>query len=154
MIFFAGNPVDYFYLDEFYNRQYERDDRFGQVFTLFTALAIFIAALGLLGLASFMTLQRTREIGIRKALGSSVSGIIMLLSRGFMQPVLIAIVIACPLGWLLMDYWLQSFPYRTTISTWTFIVSAVLVLVIAFLSVSSQAMKGAMAKPAETLKYE
>lgn len=152
--FFAGNPIDYFFLDQFFNRQYERDDRFGQVFTLFTALAIFIAALGLLGLASFMTFQRTREIGIRKVLGSSVSGIILLLSRGFMQPVLIAIVIACPLGWWLMDQWLQSFPYRTVISTWTFIVSGAVVLIIAFLSVASQAMKAATTKPAETLKYE
>ncbi|MBA4055519.1 MAG: ABC transporter permease, partial [Marivirga sp.] len=152
--FFPGNPVDYFFLDQFFNRQYERDNRFGQVFTLFTALAIFIASLGLLGLASFMTLQRTREIGIRKVLGSSVSDIIMLLSRGFMQPVVIAIFIACPLGWWLMNQWLQAFPYRTTISTWTFLVSGTLVLLIAFVSVASQTLKAATTKPAETLKYE
>jgi putative ABC transport system permease protein len=152
--FFAGNPVDYFFLDQFFNRQYERDDRFGQVFTLFTVLAIFIASLGLLGLASFMTLQRTREIGIRKVLGSSVSGIVLLLSKGFMQPVVIAILIACPLGWWLMDQWLQSFPYRTTIGLWPFLISGLMVLIIAFLSVSSQAMRAAMSKPAETLKHE
>ncbi len=152
--FFAGNPIDYFFLDQFFSRQYERDDRFGQVFTLFTGLALFIAALGLLGLASFMTLQRTREIGIRKVLGSSVSGIILLLSKGFMQPVLIAIVIACPLAWFLMNQWLQSFPYRTNINLWIFGISGLLVLIIAFVSVSSQAMKAAMTKPAETLKYE
>ena len=152
--FFAGNPMDYFFLDQFFNRQYERDDRFGQVFALFTMLAIFIASLGLLGLASFMTLQRTREIGIRKVLGSSVSGIIMLLSKGFMQPVIIAIAIACPLGWLFMEQWLQSFPYRTTISTWPFAISGILVLLIAFMSVSSQAIRAAMTKPAETLKHE
>src|SRR5688572_23225968 len=87
-------------------------------------------------------------------LGSSVSGIIMLLSKGFMQPVLIAIVIACPLGWILMEQWLQSFPYRTTISTWPFAVSGILVLLIAFMSVSSQAMRAAMTKPSETLKHE
>ena len=152
--FFPGNPLDYFFLDEFYNLQYAHDDRFGEVFTIFTGLAIFIASLGLIGLASFMTVQRTREIGIRKVLGSSVSGIIVLLSKGFMQPVLIAIVIACPIGWWLMEKWLQSFPYRTTIGLWVFVVAGVLVLMIAFLSVSSQTLKAAMTKPAETLKYE
>ena len=152
--FFPGNPLDYFFLDQFFNRQYAREDRFGEVFTLFTVLAIFIASLGLLGLASFMAQQRTREIGIRKALGSTTSGIVMLLSRGFIQPVLIAILLACPVAWWVMDQWLESFPYRMEISLWTFIVAGVLVLLVAFLSVSSQALKAAMAKPAETLKYE
>jgi putative ABC transport system permease protein len=152
--FFPGNPVDYFFLDQFFNRQYERDNRFGQVFTIFTILAIFIASLGLLGLASFMALQRTKEIGIRKVLGSSVSNIIILLSKGFMRPVLLAILIACPLGWWLMNQWLESFPYRTTIGLWPFVISGLLVLMIAFISVSSQTLKAAMTKPAETLKYE
>jgi putative ABC transport system permease protein len=152
--FFPGNPLDYFFLDQFFNRQYERDDRFGQVFTIFTMLAIFIASLGLLGLASFMASQRTREIGIRKVLGSSVTGIIMLLSRGFIQPVFIAILIACPLGYWIMELWLESFPYRTSIGIWTFGVAGAIVLLIAFVSVSSQALKAAMTKPAETLKYE
>ncbi len=152
--FFPGNPIDYFFLDQFFNRQYEREDRFGQVFTLFTVLAIFIASLGLLGLASFMTLQRTREIGIRKVLGSSVSGIVTLLSKDFMQPVLISIIIATPLGWWLMDKWLESFPYRTSISPWVFVIAGVLVLLTAFFSVSSQTLKAAMTKPAETLKHE
>ena len=153
-IFFSGNPLDYFFLDQFYNRQYERDDRFGEVFTIFTILAIFIASLGLLGLASFMALQRTKEIGIRKVLGSSVSGIVVLLSKGFMKPVLIAIFIAFPVGWWLMEKWLQSFPYRTDISVWVFAVSGLLVLIIAFLSVASQTLKAALTKPADTLKYE
>jgi putative ABC transport system permease protein len=152
--FFPGNPIDYFFLDQFFNRQYDRDDRFSQVFTLFTILAIFIASLGLLGLASFMAVQRTREIGIRKVMGSSVSGVILLLSQKFMRPVLLAILIACPLGWWLMSRWLQSFPYHTTISAWTFLGSGMLVTAIAFVSVSSQTLKAAMTKPAETLKYE
>ena len=151
---FPGNPVDYFFLDQFFNKQYERDDRFSEVFALFTALAIFIASLGLIGLASFMTLQRTREIGIRKVMGSTSSGIVVLLSKGFLQPVLIAIVLACPLGWWLMDRWLRSFPYHTTIQPWIFVLSGILVLVIAFISVSSQTLKAALTKPAETLKYE
>lgn len=152
--FFPGNPLDYFFLDEFFNRQYERDDRFGQVFTIFTVLAIFIASLGLLGLASFMASQRTREIGIRKVLGSTVTGIILLLSRGFIQPVFLAILIAWPLGYWIMSLWLESFPYRTSIPMWSFLASGVIVLFIAFVSVSSQALKAAMTKPAETLKYE
>jgi putative ABC transport system permease protein len=152
--FFPGNPMDYFFLDQFFNRQYERDDRFGHVFTLFTFLAIFIASLGLLGLASFMTVQRTKEIGIRKVLGSSVSQIILLLSKGLIQPVIVAILIAWPLGWWLMNRWLQSFPYQTTISPLVFALSGIVVLLIAFISVSSQAMKAATTKPAETLNHE
>jgi putative ABC transport system permease protein len=152
--FFPGNPIDYFFLDQSFNRQYERDDRFGEVFTLFTGLAIFIASLGLVGLASFMTVQRTREIGIRKVLGSSAADIVVLLSKGFMQPVLLGIVIAFPLGWWLMSQWLQSFPYHTQVPWWVFAVSGLLVFFIAFISVSSQTLKAAMTKPAETLKYE
>jgi putative ABC transport system permease protein len=152
--FFPDKPLDYFFLDQFFNRQYARDDRFGQVFAIFTGLAIFIASLGLVGLASYMTTQRTKEIGIRKVLGSSASGIVVLLSKGFMQPVLISIALAIPLGWWLMERWLQSFPYRTQIHVWVFAVAGLAVLFIAFISVSSQTLKAAMTKPAETLKYE
>ncbi|MEJ0055264.1 MAG: ABC transporter permease [Bacteroidota bacterium] len=152
--FFPGNPLDYFFLDQFYGRQYEREDRFGQVFNLFTGLAIFIAALGLFGLASFMALQRTKEIGIRKVLGSSVPEIVVLLSRSFLQPVLLANLIAWPLAWWVMDKWLTSFPYRIDIHPGVFILSGLSVGMIAFLSVSSQTLKAALIKPAETLKHE
>lgn len=152
--FFPGNPLDYFFLDQYFDRQYERDDRFGKVFTLFTVLAIFIASLGLLGLSSYMTIQRTKEIGIRKVLGSTVSGIILLLSRGFMQPVFLSIIIAAPLGWWLMNKWLLSFPYRTGVDLWIFVVSGFVVLVIAFVAVSSQTLKAASTKPSESLKHE
>lgn len=152
--FFPGNPVDYFFLDQFFNKQYEKDDRFGQVFTLFTALAIFIASLGLFGLASFMALQRTKEIGIRKVLGSSVQQIVALLAKGFLKPVLIANLIAWPLAWWIMDRWLETFPYRITVNPLFFVAAGFLVIVIAFISVSSQTLKAAMAKPADTLKYE
>jgi putative ABC transport system permease protein len=152
--FFPGNPLDYFFLDQFFNRQYARDDRFGAVFTIFTGLAIFIASLGLVGLASFMTSQRTREIGIRKVMGSTSSAIVLLLSKGFLQPVLVSIVLACPLGWWLMNKWLQSFPYHTNVQLWVFAASGIFVIIIAFVSVSSQTWKAALTKPAETLKYE
>lgn len=151
---FAGNPIDHFFLDQFFNRQYDRDDRFGKVFTLFTFLAIFIASLGLLGLASFMTIQRTKEIGIRKVLGSSVNGIVLLLSKGFIQLVLIANVIAWPLAWWLMNLWLESFPYRIELNPLLFLLAGLLVVLVAFLSVSIQTLKAARINPARTLKYE
>jgi putative ABC transport system permease protein len=152
--FFPGNPLDHFYLDEFYNRQYEGDRQFGQIFSLFTALAIFIACMGLFGLASFMTMQRTKEIGIRKVLGSSPAGIVILLSRGFVQLVLVANVVAWPLAWFLMDNWLQSFPYRIEINPLLFVLAGAGVILIAFLSVGFQTLRAALINPAETLKYE
>ena len=152
--FFPGNPVEYFFLDQFFNKQYEKDDRFGQVFTLFTFLGILIASLGLFGLASFMALQRTKEIGIRKVLGSSVSGIVMLLAKGFLQPVVIANLIAWPLAWWVMDRWLQTFPYHISVNPLFLVAAGILVVLLAFISVSSQTLKAAMTKPADTLKYE
>jgi putative ABC transport system permease protein len=124
------------------------------VFNLFTTLAILIASLGLFGLASFIAIQRTKEIGIRKVLGSSVTGIVLLLSRGFLQPVLLANVIAWPLAWWAMNQWLQTFPYRIAISPLVFILAGLVVVVIAFVSVAGQTLKAALLQPANTLKYE
>jgi putative ABC transport system permease protein len=151
---FGDAPLDYFFLDDFYNKQYEKDDRFGKVFSLFTGLAIFIASLGLLGLASFATAQRTKEIGIRKVLGSSISGIVLLLSGSFMRHVLIANVIAWPLAWWIMQQWLQSFSYRVSINPMIFLLSGGIVVLIAFISVSSQTIKAALKEPVKTLKHE
>lgn len=152
--FFPGNPIDYFYLDQFFNRQYESDRQFGNIFTLFTGLAIFIACLGLFGLASFLTTQRTKEIGIRKVLGSSVSNIVLLLSRGFIQLVLVANLFAWPLAWFAMDSWLQGFPYRIQLNPAWFIIAGLGVVMIAFFSVGFQTLKAALVNPAKTLKYE
>ncbi len=151
---FDGNPIDHFFLDQFFNRQYEQEKQFGQIFALFTVLAIFIACLGLFGLASFMTAQRTKEIGIRKVLGSNVSSIVLLLSTGFIRLVLIANIIAWPLAWWLMDMWLQSFPYRIDINPLLFLLAGLGVVLIAFLSVGLQTFKAALLNPAKTLKYE
>lgn len=151
---FPGNPINYFFLDEYFNRQYDGDRLFSQTFTLFTALAIFIACLGLFGLASFMTLQRTKEIGVRKVLGSSVTGVVLLLSRGFVQLVLIGNLVAWPLAWYIMDQWLSAFPYRITINPLLFVAAGGVVVLIAFLSVSLQTIRAARANPAKTLKYE
>lgn len=152
--FFPGNPFDYFYLDQFFNKQYEQDDRFGTVFTLFTGLAIFTAMLGLFGLASFMAVQRTKEIGIRKVMGSSVSGIVLLLTRSFVKPVLLANLVAWPLAAWMMNRWLEGFPYRIALGAMPFVLAGLVVLLLSFLSVGSQTLKAAMSKPAETLKYE
>ena len=152
--FFPGNPLDYFYLDQFFNRQYESDRQFGQIFAIFTMLAIFIACLGLFGLASFLTIQRTKEIGIRKVLGSTVPNIVILLSREFLLLVIIANFIAWPLAWWLMNNWLLGFPYRIEMSPILFVGAGLGVLLIAFLSVGFQTIKAAMVNPAKTLKYE
>lgn len=153
-IHFPGNPMDYFFLDQFFNRQYESDRRFGKIFSLFTLLAIFVACLGLFGLASFMTIQRTKEIGIRKALGSTSSQVVMLLSRGFIQLVIIANMIAWPLAWFGMEWWLQGFPYRITINPILFVIAGLAVVLIAFLSVGFQTFKAAAVNPASSLRSE
>jgi putative ABC transport system permease protein len=151
---FPDNPIDYFFLDQFFNRQYDNDKRFGQIFSMFTALAIFVACLGLFGLASFMTIQRTKEIGIRKALGSTSSQVVLLLSKGFIQLVLIANIIAWPLAWFVMDTWLQNFPYRISINPVLFVLAGLGVVAIAFLSVGFQTLKAAQINPAKTLRSE
>ncbi len=152
--FFPGNPIDHFFLDQFFNRQYDGDRRFGTIFSLFTVLAIFVACLGLFGLASFMTMQRTKEIGIRKALGSSSSEVVVLLSKGFIQLVILANLIAWPLAWFGMERWLESFPYRINISPTLFVLSGLAVVMIAFLSVGFQTWKAAKVNPALTLRSE
>jgi putative ABC transport system permease protein len=152
--FFTGNPLDYFFLDAFFNKQYESDRQFGQLFGLFSMLAIFVASLGLFGLASFLTIQRTKEIGIRKVLGSTVSNIVLILSKGFVQLVIISNLIAWPLTWWIMHSWLQSFPYHIDISPILFLATGVAVIVIAFLSVGMQTLKAALLNPTETLKHE
>ena len=151
---FSETPMDYFFLDQFYNRQYDKDNRFGKVFTLFTGLAIFIASLGLLGLASHVTAARAKEIGIRKVLGSSIAGIVVLLLEGFMIPVLMACLLAWPLSWWATEIWLQSFPSRVSTSPMMFIISGASIMTIAFLCVFYQTLKAALLSPAKMLKYE
>jgi putative ABC transport system permease protein len=128
--------------------------RFGKVFGLFAFLAIFIAALGLFGLSSYTTLQRTREIGLRKVLGSSVGNAVLLLLRYFFIQVLIAVPIGLGVGYLIMSGWLQNFPYRTGIGWWFFLLPILTVLLITVLTVSSQVIKTAHVNPAESLRSE
>lgn len=151
---FPENPFDYFFLDTFFQRQYQTDRQFGQVFGFFALLAIFVASLGLFGLASFTASQRTKEIGIRKVLGSTVPNIFLLLSKDFLKLVIIANVIAIPLVVYFMNKWLHTFAFRINIGYWIFLVSAVLTLFIALITVSFQSIRAAMANPVKSLRYE
>jgi putative ABC transport system permease protein len=153
-LIFPGNPFDYFFLDSFFNRQYKNDRQFAHVVAFFSMLAIFVAALGLFGLASFAATQRTKEIGIRKVLGSTVTNIFLLLSKDFLKLVLIANLIAIPLVWIMMDAWLQAFAFRITIGVWVFLVAAAATIFVSLLTVSFQSIKAAIANPVRALRYE
>jgi putative ABC transport system permease protein len=152
--FFPGNLFDYSFLDERFNRQYENERLFSKAFGIFAALAIFVACLGLFGLAMFSTIQRTKEIGVRKVLGASVSNILLLLSKDFVRLVLIASVIAFPVAWWVMHKWLQDFSYRISISWWIFLIAGAAALLVALLTVSFQAIKAAVANPVKSLRTE
>ena len=152
--FFPTDPFTYSFLNERYDKQYRSDERFGQVFGFFTLLAVLVACLGLFGLATFTTEQRTKEIGVRKVLGASVSGIVTLLSKDFLRLVLIAIVIASPLAWYAMSKWLQGFAYKIDIEWWIFAVAGLLAVGIALLTVSFQSIKAALMNPVKSLRNE
>lgn len=152
--FFPGNTFDYFFLDDHFNNQYKADQRFGQVFGFFTILAILVACLGLFGLASFTTLQRTKEIGIRKILGASVPGILNLLYREFAFLILVAFCIAVPLAWFAVNNWLQGYAFRINIHWSFFMLPFGMILLIALFTVSFQVIKAAVANPINSLRTE
>ena len=149
-----NRPFSYFFLDDFFDKQYRTEERFGKLFLNFAILAIFISCLGLLGLASYSTIQRTKEIGVRKVLGASVPNIVNLLSREFLKLVAISSLIAFPIAWLAMHKWLQDFAYRTIISWWVFLTAAILATLIALATISFQAIKAAIANPVKSLRTE
>ncbi|HEV3222864.1 MAG TPA: ABC transporter permease [Puia sp.] len=149
-----ARPFSYFFLDEYFNEQYKSEQRFGKLFLNFAILAIIISCLGLLGLASYNTMQRTREIGIRKVLGASVTNIVNLLSKDFLRLVGIAVIIASPIAYFSMHKWLQDFAYRIPISWWIFVIAAVTATLIAILTVSFQAIKAAVSNPVKSLRTE
>jgi putative ABC transport system permease protein len=154
MNFFPGNTFDYSFLDEQFNAQYKNDELFGKAFSIFGGFAIFIACLGLLGLSLFATIQRTKEIGVRKVLGASVSNIVLLLSKDFIKLVLMAIVIAVPIAYYILHNWLQDFAYRITISWWIFGLSGVVAIAVALATISFQAVKAAGSNPVKSLRSE
>jgi putative ABC transport system permease protein len=152
--FFPGNLFDYYFIDSQFNALYKNDQLFGEVFTLFAGFAIFIACLGLLGLALFTTAQRTREIGVRKVLGASSANIVLLLSKDFVRLIVISFLIASPVAWYIMHGWLQGFAYRIPISWWIFPGAGMLAFLITLGTVSLQTMRAAAANPVKSLRSE
>jgi putative ABC transport system permease protein len=152
--YFPADPFDYFFLDEFFNRQYAENRRFGAVFGLFAILAIGIACFGLFGLSAYNVLQRTKEIGVRKVLGASVNSLVLTLSKDFLVLVAFAFVIAIPITAAAMNSWLQDFAYRTTIPWWIYGLAGVLAILVALLTVGFQALKAAVTNPINSLRTE
>jgi putative ABC transport system permease protein len=152
---FAGDfEYDYRFLDERLDALYRSEKRVGRIINIFTILSIFVSCLGLFGLASFMALRRTKEIGIRKVLGATVSGIVVLLTKEFSRWVLVANLIAWPLSYLAMNRWLEEFPYRADIKLWIFLGTGLATFMVAILTVSYQSLRAALSNPADSLRYE
>ena len=151
---FPQKPFDYFFLDDNFNEQFIRIERLGDIFFYFTFLAIFIACLGLFGMVSYTAEKRTKEIAIRKTLGSSVTQIVSLLSKELLCLVLAANVIAYPIAYYSINQWLQDFPYRIEINIFSFILSTMLALIISFSTIAYQSIKAASANPVDSLKHE
>jgi putative ABC transport system permease protein len=149
-----GYPFNYIFVDEEFNRQFKSEMLIGKLSRVFAVLAIIISCLGLFGLAAYTAERRTKEIGIRKVLGANVTGIAGLLSKEFIQLVGISAIIAFPLSWWAMHQWLQNYAYRVTISWWVFIVAGVTALLIALITISSQAVKAALMNPVKSLRTE
>jgi putative ABC transport system permease protein len=151
---FPDYPFNYFFLNEYFGQQYQKEEKFGKVVGVFTALAIFIGCMGLFGLTSYAIVQRTKEIGIRKVLGASVSNIIGLFSTDFVKLILIANIIAIPLAYSGIRWWLDNYAYKISLVWWLFIVPVVIILGIALLTVCLQTIRVALQNPVESLKYE
>ena len=151
---FTGYPFEYFMLDDDFNRQYKAETNLAQLISLFSILTILVACLGLFGLTAYITMKRTREIGIRKVLGATTGSVAGLLSKDFLKLVGIAILISVPVSWWMMNKWLEDFAYRVKIPVWAFIVAGIAALLIAMLTVSFQAIKAAMVNPVKSLRSE
>jgi putative ABC transport system permease protein len=147
-------PFGYAFLDDIFDGIYHTEQQGGTLFTYFSGIAIFISCLGLLGLAAYTAQVRTREIGVRKVLGASVSGIVQLLAKDFIKLVFISIVIAVPVSWYFMHKWLQDFAYKINISWTVFLLAGTMAIIIAFITISFQAIKAAVANPVKSLRSE
>jgi putative ABC transport system permease protein len=150
----ADSPFDYYFYDDSLNQQYFSEIRMGTIFKYFSFLSILIACLGLFGLVSITSEQRTKEIGIRKVLGASIPNVSLILSKDYLILVILSNVIAWPVGYYFMKKWLQNFVYRIDITLWPFLWAGVLALMIALLTVIWRTIRAAMANPVESLRYE
>jgi putative ABC transport system permease protein len=149
-----GYPLEYTFLDERLTRLYSSDEKLGQVFSKFSFIALFITCIGLFGISILAIEHRTKEIGIRKVLGATVSNIVTMLSKDFLKLVLIAAVIAFPVAGWAMNKWLQDFAFRINLSLWLFLLPGLVVLVIALLTISFQSIKAALSNPVNSLRSE
>jgi putative ABC transport system permease protein len=147
-------PFEYHFIDEDYAKKFEDEQRTGTLTALFAGLTIFISCLGLFGLATYMAENRIKEIGVRKVLGASVTGLATMLSRDFLKLVFISLVIATPIAWTAMYIWLQGYAYRVGIKWWVFAAAGLLSIAIAVLTVSFQAIRAAVANPIKSLRTE
>jgi len=152
--FASSYPFEYDFLEERFNQLYNAENRQQSILTIFSAIAIFIACLGLFGLTSYTAVKRTKEIGVRKVLGSSIQNIVVLLSKDLLKPVLLGTLIAVPVGYYLMFKWLQGFAYRITVHWWMFVAAALVAIMTALITVSFQAIKAAIANPINSLRTE
>ncbi|PHN02800.1 ABC transporter permease [Flavilitoribacter nigricans] len=152
--FETGYPIDYQFVDAGFQAMYENEQKLSRLLLIFTVLAVFIACIGAFGLAVYATEQKRKEIGIRKVLGASVGSIVALMSRDFLKLVLIALLIATPIAWFLMQSWLNDFAYRIDMEWWIFAAAGVLALAIAFVTVGSQSFKAALTDPVQSLRNE
>jgi putative ABC transport system permease protein len=149
-----GEPFNYLFFDQNLQAQYENEKRAGQIFGVFSGLAIIIACVGLFGLAAYTASLRTKEIGVRKVLGASVGNVVFLLSKEFTKLILIAFMIAIPFAWYIMENWLQGFAYRTELGPGVFFIAGTAALLISWITVSYQSIKAAIVNPVKSLRSE
>ena len=151
---FPNLPFDYQFADEFFGQQYDADQRLAMLFAYFVSLAILLACFGLFGLSAFAVERRVKEIGVRKVLGATAVNLVGLLSKDFLLLVCFSLLIAAPLSYYLMDNWLQNFAYRIDMQWWIFVVAGLMAIGVAFLTVSFQSIKAALANPIKALRTE
>jgi ABC-type antimicrobial peptide transport system permease subunit len=147
-------PFEYHFFDDELNKSFKSEQQLGRLAAWFAGLAVMISCLGLFGLAMFTAEQRRKEIGVRKVLGASVAGVVMLLAKEFIKLVMVAFVIAAPIAWYAAGEWLKSFAYRTELSWWVLVITGGLALLIALLTVSFQSIRAALANPVHSLRSE
>jgi putative ABC transport system permease protein len=149
-----NSPFAYSFLDQDFQKNYEKDRLTSRIVVYFTVIAVLIACLGLFGLSAFAAEQRTKEIGIRKVLGASMTSVMGLLSKDFLRLVIIALLIACPVAWYIMNRWLDNFAYKTQISWWIFFGAGTIAIFVAFVTISFQSIKTALSNPLKSLRAE